>query len=57
LTSFQEKLEKNKENHAYVLGAEAASKGLSMEGPFPRGSDADVEWVDGYLDAIFLRKL
>jgi hypothetical protein len=57
VTSFQAKLEKNKESHAYMLGAEAASSGKSMMGPFKRGSEADQEWVSGYLDALFLRKL
>lgn len=57
MASFKEKLEKNKENHAYLLGVEAAQAGLSMIGPFDRGSPADREWVDGYLDAVFLRKL
>lgn len=57
MTSFQAKLEKNKEKHAYVLGAEAAQSGKSMIGPFERGSLADREWVDGYLDAAFLGNL
>ena len=57
MTSFSAKLEKNKENHAYVLGAEAAGDGKSMLGPFERGSSADRDWVDGYLDFVFLRNL
>jgi hypothetical protein len=57
VTSFQAKLEKNKENHAYVLGADAAHKGESMVGPFERGSKADQEWIEGYIDSVFLRNL
>jgi hypothetical protein len=57
VTSFQAKLEKNKENHAYVLGADSAQKGESMVGPFERGSKADQEWISGYLDSVFLRNL
>ena len=57
MTSFSAKLEKNKENHAYVLGSEAARDGKSMLGPFERGSPADRDWVDGYLDFAFLRNL
>lgn len=57
MTSFQAKLEKNKENHAYVLGADSAQKGESMVGPFERGSKADQEWISGYLDSVFLRNL
>lgn len=57
MTSFQAKLEKNKENHAYMLGVEACQSGKSMIGPFERGSLADREWLDGYLDAAFLRNL
>jgi hypothetical protein len=57
VTSFSAKLEKNKENHAYVLGAEAAREGKTMLGPFIRGSGADADWVDGYLDYCFLRNL
>lgn len=57
MTSFSAKLEKNKENHAYVLGSEAAKDGKSMLGPFERGSSADRDWVDGFLDFVFLRNL
>lgn len=57
LTSFQSKIEANKENRAYMLGSEAGYKELSMISPFTPGSDADVEWVDGYLDAVFLKRI
>lgn len=57
LISFKTKIALKKENHAYVLGVEAAQSGKSMLGPFERGSDADADWVDGYLDAVFLRNL
>lgn len=57
MASFQAKLEKNKENHAYLLGAEAAQSGKSMIGPFERGSPPDSDWVNGYLDSVFLRRL
>ena len=57
MTSFKEKLEKNKENYAYILGVEAARDGKTMVGPFDRGSPADREWVDGYLDYCFLRNV
>lgn len=56
MTSFQAKIEANKENNAYMLGSEAGHKGLSMEGPFTPGSDADADWMDGYLDAVFLKR-
>ena len=57
VTSFKAKLEKNKESHAYMLGVEAAKSGRSMVGPFERGSPADRDWVDGYLDYVFLRNV
>ena len=57
MASFQAKLKKNKENHAYLLGAEAAQKGESMIGPFESGSPPDSDWIDGYLDEVFLRRL
>lgn len=57
MTSFKARIEKNKENRAYMLGAEAAYAGESMLGPFERGSPPDSDWIDGYLDAVFLRKL
>lgn len=57
MASFQARIEKNKENHAYMLGVEAARDGKSMQGPFERGSLADTEWVDGYLDYYFLRRI
>jgi hypothetical protein len=57
LTSFQAKIEENKESHAYVLGGDAAYKNLSMQGPFTPGSDADAEWLSGYLDAMYLKRI
>ena len=57
MTSFSAKLEKNKENHAYVLGAEAAKNNEALLGPFTRGSPADMDWVDGFLDYCFLKDL
>lgn len=55
MTSFKAKLEKNKENHAYILGVEAFQNGLSMDGPYERNSKADEDWIDGYLDAMFIK--
>lgn len=57
MTSFSKKIEEKKESHAYLLGAKAAQEGLSMQGPFERGSPADRDWVDGYLDALFLKRI
>ena len=57
VTSFQAKIEKKKESHAYLLGAEASRSGQSMVGPYERGSDLDREWVDGFLDSTFLRSV
>jgi hypothetical protein len=58
MASFKEKLEKNKESHAYYQGAIACMEGLAMNtSPYERGSPPDSDWVDGYLDAAFLRKL
>ncbi len=57
MTSFQAKIEENKESHAYVLGGDAAYKNLSMQGPFTPGSDADAEWLSGYLDAMYLKRI
>lgn len=57
MTSFKAKLEKNKENHAYILGVEAFQNGLSMDGPYERNSKADEDWIDGYLDAMFIKEV
>jgi len=57
VTSFQAKIEKKEESYAYLLGVEAFQSGKSMQGPYERNSKADQDWVDGYLDAMFLRKL
>lgn len=57
MTSFQAKIEKNKENRAYMAGVAAAYSNEKMASPFPKGSEAESEWIDGYLDAVFLRNL
>lgn len=57
VTSFSAKIEDRAKSFAYVLGSEAYQNGLSMKGPFVRGSEADKDWIDGYLDAMYLEKL
>lgn len=57
VTSFGAKIEEKAQSFAYVLGAKAWQEGLSMNGPFARGSEADRDWIDGYLDAMYLEKL
>ena len=58
MTSFSKKIEKKKESHAYILGAKACMEGLAMNAsPYDRGSKPDSDWVDGYLDAMFLKRL
>ena len=57
MVSFKAKIEEKEESYAYLLGAEAFHNGKSMQGPYERNSKADQDWVDGYLDAMFLRRL
>lgn len=55
MASFKEKLERNKEKQAYVLGAKAAMDGYSLDvRPFQHDAFVDQEWLDGYLDVVFL---
>jgi ribosome modulation factor len=58
MASFKEKLEEKQESYAYYQGATACMEGRAMNtSPYERGSPPDSDWVDGYLDAMFLRKL
>jgi hypothetical protein len=57
MTSFSAKIEKNKESHAYILGVQACRQNEPMFNPFEAGSSASLEWIDGYLDAKFLKEL
>lgn len=58
MTSFKKKIEENTHSYAYALGVEAFYKGLAMNAsPYDRGSKPDEDWIDGYLDAMFLRRL
>ncbi len=57
MTSFKAKLEKNKENYAYITGVQAAYSNEKMASPYPKGSEAESQWLDGYLDAVFLRDM
>ena len=58
MTSFQAKLEKNKESYAYILGSNAFSYGLPRtNNPYAYGSKSYEDWADGYEDALFLREL
>jgi hypothetical protein len=57
-TSFKHKLKEKEESHAYVLGAKAAMDGYSMGvRPFQYDAFVDQEWLDGYLDVVFLRSM
>ena len=56
--SFKEKIKNKQGVHAYYLGALACQEGLAMNAsPYERGSRFDVDWVDGYLDALYIRRL
>lgn len=58
MVSFKQKLTQNQEKHAYVLGAKAAMDGYSIDvRPFQYDAFVDQEWLDGYLDVVFLRNL
>lgn len=58
MASFKQKLERNKEKQAYVLGAKAAMDGFSIDvRPFQYDPYVDREWLDGYLDVVFLGAL
>lgn len=59
LISFKQKKEEHIKMRmsasAYCLGIKAFKDGLSMkESPFERGSPDDAEWVDGYLDNLWV---
>lgn len=58
MTSFKEKIEVKTFEYAYLLGAKAFQEGLAMKSsPYQRGSKPDSDWIDGYLDAMFLRRV
>lgn len=58
MANFKQKLKEKEECHAYVLGAKAAMDGYSMDvRPFQYDALVDQEWIDGYLDVVFLRNL
>lgn len=58
MVSFKKEIEKKQESHAYYQGAKACMDGLAMNtSPYERGSKPDADWVDGFLDAMFLRRL
>lgn len=60
--NFNELIDKNKEKHAYVLGAKAFTSLVDSKSvpnkvlvsPFEQGSAADNEWLEGYCDAFFV---
>jgi hypothetical protein len=58
MVSFKKEIEKKQQSHAYYQGAKACMDGLAMNtSPYDRGSGADSDWIDGYLDAMFLRSM
>lgn len=56
MVSFEKEIKKKKESHAYCKGAEDFRNGITKS-PFEADSNADEEWFNGFLDAMFLRKL
>jgi len=43
------------DQHAYCLGINACNAGYPMGvSPYEGGSKLDKDWVDGYLDALFI---
>lgn len=57
VTSFSKKIEEIQEDSAYALGSKAYIAGKSMSNHFVAGSEADAEWVDGYLDAMYIHNM
>lgn len=58
MVSFRKEIEKRQETHAYYQGAKACMDNLPMStSPYDRGSIPDSDWIDGYLDAMFLRSM
>ena len=57
MTSFSSKIKEKEFEYAYYSGALAFMEGKSMTSPYERGSAQDEDWVDGYLDAMYMRKL
>jgi len=55
VTSFSSKIKEKMDQHAYCLGINACNAGYPMGvSPYEGGSKLDKDWVDGYLDALFI---
>lgn len=58
MTSFASKIREKMESHAYCDGLNAFQCGYFnkiVKSPYPEGSKADQEWLDGFYDAWFMR--
>lgn len=52
MINFKDKIEKLNQSHAYTMGVGFFN---TVRSPFDPGSTPDKEWMDGFLDAAFLR--
>lgn len=57
MTSFSSKIKEKRNEHAYYLGTCAYAEGLSMQNDYEQGSKLDEDWLNGYLDAMYLRNV
>lgn len=58
MISFKKEIEKRQEVHAYYQGVKACLDGKAMNtSPYDRGSRPDEDWVDGFLDAMFIKRI
>lgn len=57
VVDFAIKIKAMRDQHAYTQGVDAFSNNEPQQSPYPDDFKLELDWLDGYLDAKYLRNM
>ena len=57
VVNFATKIKSMRDQHAYTQGVDAFSNNEPQQSPYTDDFKLDLDWLDGYLDAKYLRNM
>lgn len=57
VVNFETKIKSMRDQHAYTQGVDAFSSNEPQQSPYTEDFKLDLDWLDGYLDAKYLRNM
>ncbi len=57
MVNFETKIKSMRDQHAYTQGVDAFCNNEPQQSPYTEDFKLDLDWLDGYLDAKYLRNM